>query len=114
MGGFVRIDIRVLDDDFPFVTANFAHATAPARRGSIEKEVDVPVSRYFHPVDSIDLPELRDQLFRNRARSLLQLALELESRRRGQFPEIDFWSLVQDDFRRFDVPLRPNSRTKRV
>src|SRR6185436_16759691 len=83
-------------------------------RGTIKIEIDVTRACDFHTLDAVDLADPRNQFFCERPGRLLQLTRELERNRRRELAELDFRCLVQNDFRRLDVPLRPNGRAKGV
>ena len=71
-----------------------------------------PAPAGFHAVDAVDLPGPCDQFLRDGAGRFFQLPGELECDGRGKFAEFDFRSLVEDDVRRFDIPLCSDCRSE--
>src|SRR5580704_16244438 len=80
MGGFVRVDAGVLDNNlaarfirsfFLAFSALFLPGLLP-ECGAIEVGIQVPRSRNFHARDTLDLAQAFGNLLRNRPRRLLQ------------------------------------------
>ena len=90
VGGLVRIDIGVLDDNLAgnrlagFVRCVQYGVTVSA---AIEPHVDVAVARHFERRHAFDRSQACHQIRRDRARRLLQLARQMKRHRNRKFTE---------------------------
>ena len=114
MRSFVRIDIRVFDDNLSVIAWIPAQTAPPDNGRAIEKKVDVACTGSFHAFDAVNFAGAHDQFFCNRTRRTLQRTREFESDGCGQFAVFDFGSLIQNDVGRLYVPLGPDCGSEHV
>ena len=85
VGGLVRVDARVLDDDVPGDAGRARGAAQrdvqlPRERGPVEKEVDVAAAGHLRPADAGRVPQLRGQPVRDLPRLATQRPGQVEGR----------------------------------
>src|SRR5262249_14115707 len=118
--GLVRIDVRVLDNDFPAIrrhtdellVADQFGKTVAKGRGAVEEEIDVTGSRDLDFLHAGNGAGCGDQLLRNSFGRLLQSLCQLKTHWRREFAQLDFGRLIQDDVGGIDIPSGANCSAK--
>src|SRR3989441_13091151 len=113
MRRFVGIDAGVLDDDLFFVMRDrgavdllrrcaalrlflYAHPEKP----SVEMRVEIASPRDFDPRDAFDRAKILGDFLGDLPRSALQPLGQLETHRRSQFAQVEFWRFLQRNLER--------------
>ena len=115
MGSFIRIDVGVLDDDFPAGARRltlFAAQQRRAIRAAIEADIDVAVAGHFHRRHPGNLTDRLHQLFGNLLRRLFQALRQLKRDRDRYFAKRPLPRLFQRKSG-IDAELRPQTVAKR-
>ena len=111
---FIRIDVRVLDNDLARLCGKRTKTAAPYGSGPVQENIDISCAGNLHLFDTIDFSGPRDQFSGNDPWRLLDLACQFERNRTGQFAKLNLRSLIENHVWGIDTPQRTDRGSKHL